>query len=98
MTVTVRIPTPLRSFAGGADEMEVEGTTIGEVLANLTRACDGMGERVLGEDGRVRPFVNVYVGSRDIRTLEGMDTPVQEGSIVAIVPAVAGGRDRRLET
>jgi molybdopterin synthase sulfur carrier subunit len=92
MTATVRIPTPLRAFTGGADELPVDGATIREVLDNLTRACDGLGERVLDGDGGLRQFVNVYVGSRDVRTLQGLDTPVRDGDVLSIVPAVAGGR------
>jgi molybdopterin converting factor small subunit len=96
MTATVRIPAPLRSFTGGADELSVEGRTIGEVLEHLTNSCDGLGERVLDGKGRLRHFVNVYLGSHDIRTLQGLETPVEDGAVVSIVPAVAGGRGRSL--
>lgn len=88
---TVRIPTPLRSLTGGADEVCVEGSTVGEVLWTLSDRHDGLGGRILDEEGQVRRFVNVFLGSRDVRTLEGLATPVAQGDVLSIIPAVAGG-------
>jgi molybdopterin synthase sulfur carrier subunit len=89
--VSVRIPTQLRPLAGGASEVKVEGTTVGEVLAALDAAHPGFSARLFDEAGRLRRFVNVFVADEDVRFLHGLDTPVVEGQTVSIVPAVAGG-------
>jgi len=92
-TVTVRIPTPLRPFTGGADEVSAEGATVAEALQSLDGACEGLLERVLTPEGEARHFVNIYLGPDNIKTLDGgMQTAVADGDILSIVPAVAGGR------
>jgi sulfur-carrier protein len=91
MSVTVRVPTTLRTLTGGASEVSVEGTTVREALAALDGAHPGFADRLLDEDGNLRRFVNVFVADDDIRFLEGLDTTVPDGETVAIVPAVAGG-------
>lgn len=91
MAVTVRIPTTLRSIAGGSSEVQVEGSTVGEVLGSLESAHPGFAERLLDDQGGLRRFVNVFVADDDVRYLQGMDTPVPDGETVAIIPAVAGG-------
>ncbi|HVB26350.1 MAG TPA: MoaD/ThiS family protein [Mycobacteriales bacterium] len=91
MSVTVRLPTILRPLAGGTSELAVEGATLAEVLAALDAAAPGTGARVLDEAGRLRRFVNVYVGDEDVRFAGGLDTPTPDGSLVSIIPAVAGG-------
>jgi sulfur-carrier protein len=91
MSVKVRIPTQLRSLAGGAGEVEVEGATVGEALKALDSAHPGFAERLFDESGNVRRFVNIFVGDEDIRFLDGLGTPVPSGSLVSVVPAVAGG-------
>jgi molybdopterin synthase sulfur carrier subunit len=91
MTATVRIPTQLRSLTGGAGEVAVEGSTVGEVLKGLDAAHPGMVERLFDESGRLRRFVNVFVADEDVRFLDGLDTPVTAGQTVSIIPAVAGG-------
>jgi sulfur-carrier protein len=91
MTVKVRIPTQLRTLTGGAGEVGVEGTTVGEVLKALDAAHAGFAERLFDETGELRRFVNVFVADEDVRFLEGLATPVTEGQTLSIVPAVAGG-------
>ncbi len=91
MVVKVRVPTTLRTLTGGASEVEVDGTTVGEVLAALEAAHPGFAERLLDDDGGLRRFVNVFVADDDVRFLEGLDTKVPDGETVAIIPAVAGG-------
>ena len=91
MSTTVRIPTQLRTLTGGAGEVAVSGSTVGEVLKGLDAAHPGMGERLFDETGRLRRFVNVFVADEDIRFLDGLSTPVAEGQAVSIIPAVAGG-------
>ena len=91
MSVTVRIPTQLRSLSGGAAEVSVEGSTVAEVLKALDGAHPGFGERLFDDKGELRRFVNVFLADEDIRFLNGIDTPVTEGQVVSIIPAVAGG-------
>ena len=91
MAVTVKIPTQLRSVTGGDSETAVDGaTTVGEVLDGLVDHYDGLRDRI-AEDGDLRRFVNVYVGGEDVSFLDGLDTEVEDGDEVTILPAVAGG-------
>jgi sulfur-carrier protein len=90
MAVTVKIPTQLRAATDGEASAEVEGTTVGEVLDALYDRYDDLRDRI-AEDGGLRRFVNVYVGGEDIRFLDGLDTSVEDGDEVTILPAVAGG-------
>jgi molybdopterin synthase sulfur carrier subunit len=91
MAVTVKIPTQLRAVTAGEAEAQVdEAATVGDVLDGLYERYDGLRDRI-AEDGDLRRFVNVYVGGEDIRFLEGLETPVEDGDEVTILPAVAGG-------
>jgi len=86
----VRIPTPLRSQAGGRDHVEAAGSTVGEILANLGQEFPPLRDRLFdGEE--LRRFVNVYVNNEDIRYLDDLNTAVAEKDEVSIIPAVAGG-------
>ena len=91
MSVTVRIPTPLRKLTGGADEVSVDGATVGDVIENLEAAHAGLKERLCDDAGEIRRFVNVYVNDEDVRFLEGRATELKDGDEVSIVPAIAGG-------
>jgi molybdopterin converting factor small subunit len=91
MAVTVRIPTQLRTLSGGAATVEVDGSTVASVLKSLEATHPGFQDRLFDEAGKLRRFVNVFVGDEDIRFLDGLDTAVSGGSTVSIVPAVAGG-------
>jgi molybdopterin converting factor small subunit len=88
---TLRIPTQLRTLTGGAGEVTVDGSTVGEALKALDAAHPGFGERLFDDDGKLRRFVNVFVADEDIRFLDGLETPVEDGTTVSIIPAVAGG-------
>jgi sulfur-carrier protein len=91
MAVTVKIPTQLRNVTADEAEANVdEATTVGEVLDGLYERYDGLRDRI-AEDGDLRRFVNVYVEGEDIRFLDGLDTAVEDGDEVTILPAVAGG-------
>ncbi len=90
-SVSVRIPTQLRSLTGGQAEVVLDGATVGEVLRALDVAHVGFGERIFDEQGKLRRFVNVFVAEEDVRFLDGLDTQVTVGQVVSIVPAVAGG-------
>ena len=91
MSVAVKIPTALRVATGGASEVSVDGDTVSEVLDALFDKFTELRERISDESGALRRFVNVYVGGEDIRFLDGLETPVADGSEVTILPAVAGG-------
>jgi MoaD family protein len=91
MGVTVRIPTQLRDVTGGAGEVPAEGDTVRAVLEDVYGRFGSLRERIAGEDGELRRFVNVYVAGEDIRFGDGLGTPVPDGGEVTILPAVAGG-------
>ena len=91
MSVTVRIPSPLRRITNGQDQVNAEGAIVGEVIAFLDRQFPGMKERLCDENGQLRKFVNVYVNGEDVRLLEGLNTAVKCGDKISILPAVAGG-------
>ena len=91
MSVTVRIPTTLRTLTGGASEVSVDGATVNDVLKALDAAHPGFADRLLDDEGGLRRFVNVFVADDDVRFLQGLETPVPDGETVSIIPAVAGG-------
>lgn len=91
MSVSVRIPTILRTYTGGNAEVSGEGATLRDVLIKLDADYPCIGARILDESGKIRRFVNVYVGEEDVRFAEGLDTPAPEGTQISIIPAVAGG-------
>ena len=91
MSVSVRIPTILRTYTGGESEVDAEGATLSEVIGSLDASYPGIGARVLDDTGRLRRFVNVYVGDEDVRFADGLQTAVPEGGSVSVIPAVAGG-------
>jgi molybdopterin converting factor small subunit len=88
---TLRIPTQLRNLSGNAAEVKVEGATVADVLKGLDAQHPGFGERLFDENGALRRFVNVFVADEDIRFLQNLETPVDDATVVSIVPAVAGG-------
>jgi molybdopterin converting factor small subunit len=91
MSVSVRIPTILRSYTGGAAEVSAGQGTLREVIAGLDAAYPGIAGRIVDDGGKLRRFVNVYVGEEDVRFAQGLDTLVPSGAQVSVIPAVAGG-------
>jgi molybdopterin converting factor small subunit len=91
MTAIIRIPTSLRGLTDGSSEVHVPEGRVGTALDDLITRYPDLGERLIGEDGKPRRFVNIFVAEDDIRFLDGLDTPVTEGEVVTILPAVAGG-------
>jgi molybdopterin synthase sulfur carrier subunit len=91
MSVSVRVPAQLRTLTGGAGEVAVEGSTVGEALKALDAAHPGFADRLFDEAGQLRRFVNVFLTDEDVRFLDGLNTPVTDGQTLSIVPAVAGG-------
>lgn len=94
----IHIPTPLRPFTDKKEAVEVNGATVGELLADLTKTYDGLRKHLYAEDGRLRNFVNVYLNDEDIRYLQKEQTPVKPGDTLSIVPSVAGGSPAAVET
>ncbi len=91
MPVAIHIPTPLRPFTNKLDVVNATGSTVGEVLNDLTTQYAGLKQHLYAADGRLRSFVNIYVGDEDIRYLQKEQTPVADGQTVSIIPSVAGG-------
>src|SRR5689334_22149074 len=91
MPVTITIPTPLRQFAAGQSEIEVDASTAGEALEHLTAAHAELRRHLFNDQNRLRNFVNIYVNDEDIRHIDGPNTPVKEGDTILIVPSIAGG-------
>jgi MoaD family protein len=97
MAVEVKVSSTLASLVG-ARSVQGEGTTIGELLANLDTAYPGFRKQISGEDGQLHRFVNIYLNDEDIRYLSALDTAVKEGDVVSILPALAGGSRLLAET
>ena len=93
MSVTVRIPTILRTYTGGASELTVSPAedTLAAVIEALEVAAPGIRARVLDDTGALRRFVNIYVDDDDVRFTDGLATPTPDGAKISIIPAVAGG-------
>ncbi|MCE2467796.1 MAG: MoaD/ThiS family protein [Caldilineaceae bacterium] len=88
---TVYIPTPLRRLTAGASKLEVEGSSVGELILAVDAQHPGVAAKILDADGEVKRFINVFRNDDEIRSLEGLDTPVGERDRISIVPAMAGG-------
>lgn len=91
MSVSVRIPTILRSYTGGESQVSADGATLADVLDSLESAHPGIKARVIDDNGALRRFVNVYVAEEDVRFSDGLQTPTPDGAQISIIPAVAGG-------
>jgi molybdopterin synthase sulfur carrier subunit len=90
--VKVRIPTPLRKITKDLEEVDAQGTNITEIIADLETNYPGLKERICEDDGSLRRFVNLYLNDEDIRFKENMDTALNDGDELSIIPAIAGGR------
>ena len=88
---TVFVPTPLRRLTGGQSKLTVDGNDVGALLQSINQQYPGITEKVLDDDGNVKRFINVFVNDDEIRTLQGLETPVKADDRVSIVPAMAGG-------
>ena len=88
---TVKIPPVLRASTGGEREVEAEGSNVGEVLSSLAEQHPETKHQLFGDDGALNRYVNVYLNDEDVRVLRGLETPVEEGDTLVILPAMAGG-------
>ena len=93
----IRIPTPLRAFTGGAADIEAAGGTVGEALANLVEQHPELRAHLFNDD-ELRSFVNIFIGDEDIRFLQGLETEIEATENLRIIPSIAGGRGRRMES
>ena len=93
MSVSVRIPTPLRKFTDGLDTVSIDGATVNELIENLEATHPGIKSRLCDDNGKIRRFVNIFANDEDIRFLDGAETTLIDGDEVSIVPAIAGGRE-----
>jgi sulfur-carrier protein len=91
MAVTITIPTALRQYAGENSSVSLEADTIGDLLRGLIEQYPPLGKHLYNEQGKLRSFVNIYLGDEDIRYLDGEETPLHDGDTVSIIPAIAGG-------
>lgn len=91
-SVQVLIPTPLRRFTNGESKVEAVGATIGDVLDSLDETYPGLTERIREDDGQIRRFVNIFVNGKNVRELEGAESPIKPGDEIGIIPAMAGGQ------
>lgn len=91
MSVSVRVPTILRTYTNGESEVTATGATLADVLTDLDASYAGIKARILDDNGALRRFVNVYVGNEDVRFLEDLATPTPDGTQISVIPAVAGG-------
>jgi MoaD family protein len=89
--VTVRIPAPLRPFVDDAPVLGADADTVGAVLEQIGARHPGFLQRIVVDAGELRPYVNIFVGTENVRSSSGLDTPVSDGDVVSIIPAVAGG-------
>ncbi len=91
MSISVRIPAPLRGLTADQDLVSASGGSLGECIDNLESQHPGIKERLCEASGELRRFINIYVNGDDVRFLSGLETPLKAGDEVSIVPAVAGG-------
>jgi sulfur-carrier protein len=91
MTIEVRIPTILRKHTGGARAVQGSGGTVGELIEALDKAHPGLRSSIVAEGGDIHRFINIYLNDEDIRFTGALGTPVTDGDVVSILPAVAGG-------
>ncbi len=87
----LRIPTPLRAYTNGQAEITVNGTSISEVLADLTNQYPTIKPHLFNESGELRPFVNLFVGEHNIKDLQGVNTTIKDGEKIMLIPSIAGG-------
>ncbi len=91
MSVTVRIPTPIRQYTGQQSEVVLEGKTVGEVLERFKSRFPEAGERFFSSNSKASRFINLYVNDEDVRFLKDLETPVKDSDTVSIILAIAGG-------
>jgi molybdopterin synthase sulfur carrier subunit len=94
MAVEIRVASTLRELVG-AESTQAQGTTVGELLADLDARYPGFRAQITSEDGQLHRYVNVYLNDEDIRYIQALDTPVKDGDVLSVLPALAGGAGAR---
>ena len=90
--INLRIPTPLRAYAGGKSEIQINGHTVAEAMQDLVIQYPDMKRHIFNEDGQLRPFINLFLGEDNIKDLpQGLDTPIGENQRLLLIPSIAGG-------
>ena len=90
-TVSVKIPTPLRKFTNGQDIVSGTGETVLDVVNDVETRSPGLKTKLVDDDNRLRRFINIYAGEEDVRFLQGLATPLKDGDVLSVIPAIAGG-------
>ncbi len=88
--ITIRIPTPLRSYTQGKNEIAVEGNTVAEAMDSLTRQYPVLRQHLFNDAGQLRAFVNLFLNDEDIRHLQGVNTPLKDQDRLLLIPSIAG--------
>ena len=88
---TIKIPTPLRPYAGGQSKIQVQGDTVGEVLEHLVEGYPDIRQHIMNENGELRPFVNLFLNGENVKDLQGGETPVGKDDRLMLIPSIAGG-------
>jgi molybdopterin converting factor small subunit len=91
----LRIPTPLRTYTNGQSDVIVNGSNISDALTDLTAQYPALKPHLFNDGGELRPFVNLFVGENNIKDLQGINTPIQNGEKILLIPSIAGGQDAR---
>ncbi len=88
---TIRLPTPLRPYAGGQPEVAVAGGTVSEALGDLVTNYPALRQHLMNGDNQLRPFVNLFLGDENVMDMQGLDTPLKSGDRLLLIPSIAGG-------
>jgi molybdopterin converting factor small subunit len=89
----IRIPTPLRPYVNGQNEVTVQGGTVADAMENLLTQFPAMRPHLTNSDGQLRPFVNLFLGESNVRDLQGLETPLADGDRLLLIPSIAGGAE-----
>lgn len=89
---TIRLPTPLRPYAGGQSEVIVAGATVSDALNSLFASYPNLRQHLMNGDNQLRPFVNLFLGEDNVNDLQGLETPLRENDRLVLLPSIAGGR------
>ena len=88
---TLRIPTPLRTFTGGNNQVDVHGDTVAEAMGDLIQQYPELEQHLFNGDEQLRPFVNLFINDDNVRDLDGIQTPISENDRLMLIPSIAGG-------
>jgi len=90
----LRIPSPIRSYTGGLSEVMVQGCTVAEAMQDLVRQYPSLKPHLYNQQGSLRHFVNLFLEEKNVKDLQGLDTPLEEADYLLLIPSIAGGGDQ----